>query len=271
MLLSTVFYGAMQLCVKYLADFPVLEIVFFRSIITFVSCLTLLKIQGVKPWGNDKKRLLGRGVFGVIALTCYLTTIQHMPLASAVTIQFLNPVITAVLGIWLLRERVLPLQWLFFALSLAGVVAIKGFDARVELLYLFIGVGGAFFTALAYNMIRGLRKTDHPLVVVLYFAVVALPTTGIYTAMEWHAPTPTELAWLFGAGIFSLLGQYCTAKGLQFAEAGRLTSVKYIGILYALAIGYFLFGESYNWLTLFGIVLVLVGVVLNVTYRSSRR
>lgn len=101
-----------------------------------------------------------------------------MPLASAVTLQFLSPIFTIVLGIFLVKETVRPLQWLFFLIAFLGVVMIQGFDHRVGMLDVSLGIGSAIFSALAYNTIRRLKASEHPLVIVFYFPLVALPITG---------------------------------------------------------------------------------------------
>ena len=106
MFYSTLFFALMNLGVKLIPNIPAIEIVFFRSLISFVLSYSILKSIKVSIWGNNKKILLSRGTAGAIALVMYFTTLQHIPLASAVTIQFLSPIFTTIIGIYLVREKV---------------------------------------------------------------------------------------------------------------------------------------------------------------------
>ncbi len=189
MLISTFAFSVMQLCVKFLSHLPAAELVFFRSLISLVLSLVYLARIRVHPLGNNRKYLILRGVFGLIALFMFFNTLQHIPLASAVTLQYLSPIFTAVFAIFMLNERIQAKQWLFFLLAFIGVAIMKGFDQRVDLLYFFMGIGSAIFAGLAYNCIRKLRHTDHPIVVVLYFPLIATPIMRLLTYLNWVKPT----------------------------------------------------------------------------------
>ena len=121
MLIATFFFAIMNAGVKMLSGIPPIEIVFFRSLITFIISLSVLRLRNVYIFGKKENRkiLLTRGLAGAVALTLYYYTLQVMPLASAVTIQFISPIFTAILGIFIVKEKVSPLQWLFFLISFA--------------------------------------------------------------------------------------------------------------------------------------------------------
>jgi len=70
---------------------PAVEIVFFRSLVSLVLSYLILTKAKVSVWGNNRKVLISRGFTGAIALILYFITLQVIPLASAVTIQFLSP------------------------------------------------------------------------------------------------------------------------------------------------------------------------------------
>ena len=171
-LLATIFFALMNIGVKYLSRIPAHEIVFCRALVTLIVGYILLRREKINPWGNDKRHLILRGATGTVALMMYFYTLQKMPLASAVTIQYLSPIFTIIIAGFMLRERPRSIQWLFFLIAFAGVVMVKGFDARVSVAELSLGVTAAVFSALAYNYIRRLKDSDHPLVVVFYFTRV---------------------------------------------------------------------------------------------------
>ena len=105
MLGASLAFSLMQLCVKYLPHLPAVELVFFRSLVSISICLVMMKKLKLNPLGNNRKILLMRGVFGTIALSMFFYTLQQIPLASAVTIQYLSPIFTALFAAIFLKEK----------------------------------------------------------------------------------------------------------------------------------------------------------------------
>lgn len=268
MMLATFIFAGMNVLIKYIPNIPAVEIVFFRSVISLVLSYVMLKSQRVPVFGKNKKILLLRGLAGAIALVLYFTTLHVMPLASAVTIHFTSPIFTSILGVFIVKERVSPIQWLFFGVAFLGIIVIQGFDVRVSPFYAGVGVFAAVLSGLAYNFIRKLNTTEHPLVIVFYFPLVTLPITGVYSAFHWVMPKGIEWLILLGVGITTQFAQYFMTRAYQSEELSKVSSLNYIGILYALGFGYVLFEETFNLMTFVGIGVVLVGVFLNVWYKT---
>lgn len=269
MLLATFLFTLMNVFVKLVSTIPAIEIIFFRSLISLLISFSFLKSQGVSVLGNNKRLLFLRGAVGAIALIMIFITIQNIPLASAVTLQFLAPIFTTFLGIFLVKERVKPLQFLFFGLAFAGILLVKGFDSRVSANYLLLGVGGALFSGLAYNIIRKLNISEHPLVIIFYFPLVTLPLTLWWVVADWVQPQGIEWFYLLCIGLLTQAAQYFMTRSYQLEELNKVASLNYISIIYALGLGYLVFGETFNALTYLGMVLVLAGVILNVQYKRK--
>lgn len=271
MLVAGVFFSLMNVGVKYLDNIPAIEIVFFRSLVTLVISAIMIKRLGISFLGNNKVVLLLRGFFGVIALSLYFLCLQNMPLASAVTIMQLSPIFTTILAIFILKEKVKLPQWAFFLISFLGVALIKGFDPDMPLLYFVLAILSAFISALAYNMVRKLKDSDHPLVVVFYFPLVAMPVAGLMTYFVWVQPEPIEWLILIGIGIATQIAQVNMTKALQMEEVGKVSIVRYLTIVYAIIIGYVFFKDDYGWITLLGISFVVFGVLLNLWYTQQKK
>lgn len=263
MLQATVYYAGMNLCIKYLNHIPAHQIVFVRSIITFLITLYFLRKQHISPWGNDRKWLVLRGLAGFAGLLCYIITVQKIPLASAVTIQYLSPVFTLIFAYFLLDDRLTLRNWLFTILSFAGVVLVKGFDPRISNGLLLLGMFSALMSGLAYSCIRRVNQSDHALVIVFYFPLVTLPFVTPYTLTNWTTPTLTDWGLLIATGVFTQFGQYFMTKSYQLERVSDVSILTYLGTIYALATGYFLFGETFNHWSLIGMVLIIGGMVLN--------
>lgn len=270
MLLSTFIFAVMNVLIKYVSNIPALEIILFRSIVSFIMSGAVLKYQRVPLLGTNRKILFLRGLAGALALIMFFTTLQEIPLASAVTLMFLAPIFTAILGMWIVKEKVAWAQWLFFAVSFAGIIMIKGFDPRVSPYMALLGVGAAFCSGIAYNMIRKLKTTEHPLVIIFYFPLVTLPIVSLYVIFNWVQPEGIEWLILLAIGILTQLAQYYMTKSYQSEELAKVSNLSFIGVIYALGFGYVLFDETFNFQTYLGMTCVMVGVVLNVVYKNRK-
>ena len=268
MLISVLGFALMNLTVKYLDRLPATELVLFRSIISLILSLYFLRRRKVSPWGVQKKYLIARGVFGVTALSMFFFTLQKLPLGSAITLQYLSPIFTALFGIFILKEKVQWWQWLFFGISFVGIAVIKGFDTSISPLLFFMGIGSAISAGLAYNFIRKVKNTDHPLVVVLYFPLVATPVMAIISIFNWVTPMGWEWALLLLMGILTQIAQINMTKALQTVEVNEITGLKYLGVIFALGFDYFLFDHQYSSLVLIGMFMVVGGVILNLLFKA---
>lgn len=263
MLLAGVFFALMNVSVKYIPHIPAIEIILFRSLFSLIFSYTMLRRQNVNAFGNNKKLLVLRGVVGSVGLISFFYTLQKIPLASAVTLQYLSPILTTLLGIYLVKEKVKPIQFLFFAISFLGVVLVQGFDARVNLLYAGIGFISALFSGLAYNVIRKLKNTEHPLVIIFYFPLVTIPIAVTISFFTWVQPVGWDWAFLLWIGVCTQTAQYFMTVAYQNANVSKISSLSYLGVFYALIFGFFFFGEAYTLMAYVGMGLLLLGVFLN--------
>lgn len=270
MLLSTFLFACMNVLVKFVSHIPAVEVVFFRSIISLVMSYVILRAQRVSVWGNNKPLLLARGASGAVGLILYFMLIQQIPLATAVTLQFLAPIVTAILAMLLLAEKVRGWQWFFFLLSFGGILLVNGFDTRVSGLHLLMGILAALGAGMAYTIIRKLKKSEHPLVIVMYFPLVTVPLTGLYSAFHWQMPQGIEWLTLLGIGVLTQFAQYFLTKSFQEDEINKVASLKYLNIFYALVFGYVFFEETFNIYTYLGMSLVVAGVILNIWYKQQK-
>lgn len=271
MLLAIFFFSLMGLMVKFVEHIPAVEVVFFRSIISFTISLTLLKAQKVNIWGNNKLYLTLRGLTGAVALVLYFTTLQAIPLASAVVLGFIAPVFATILGIFIVKEKVYPLQWAFFLTAFVGILLVEGFDHRIDFIYIIFGLIAAVASGLAHNFIRKVNTTEHPLVIIFYFPLVTTPLTALYCIfVEWKMPQGWDWALLLSIGIFTQIAQYFMTKSIQIEELSKVTIMRYLSIIFALSFGYIFFGETYDFIAYAGMALTIVGVLLNLWYKQRR-
>jgi drug/metabolite transporter (DMT)-like permease len=269
MFISTFCFALANIFVKQVSHLPTMEIVFFRCAFGVIFCYVGLRKANADWKGSNRKLLLLRGLFGTTALYFFFLTVQNIPLASAMTIQYLSPIFTTIIAVFLLKESVKLFQWFCYILAFVGVLFIEQFDPRISLFFLILGVISAFCSGVAYNLVRNLRGREHPLTVVFHFQLVGLIVGFLFTLFSWETPRGWDWLYLLLIGVFSQLGQIFLTDALQKEKAASVAIVNYTGLIYGLFVGWFVFSEAQTFESMAGMILVVAGVVLSVIY--SRR
>ena len=273
MLISTLAFSLMNVCVKALPAIPTAQLITFRVGISLLITGALLYRAGMSPWGNNRVWLLVRGATGTCALWLYFITIKAMPLSTAVALQYISPLFAAILAPWFVGERMGLAQWLYFGISFIGVLFLKGFDANIGLVPLGLGLLSAFLTGITTNAIRRSKDTENPLVVMLYLPIFALPISLTFTIVQWVPPVGWQWALLLLTGLCTQVNQYYTTKALQTDRIDRVTYINYLGLVYAVIFGWAIFAEPITLANIGAMCLIVSGVLLNVLHgmRSIRR
>lgn len=196
------FFSLMSAFVKSLGGtLPSQEIVLVRSAVTLGYSYALVRWAGKALWGNNRTLLVLRGLFGLGGMSCFFWALTALPLADATVLHYTNPIITVLLAALVLDETLGRAEIGGALLSLAGVALIAQpsflFDGASGLNPAYVGValGGAFFSSCAYVTVRKLRATEDPLVIVLYFPLVAtLGSIPLTAAAQPAWPTLWEWA-----------------------------------------------------------------------------
>lgn len=271
MLISTFAFGCMNALIKFLIHFPTFELVFFRSLSTLFITAFLLHQRGVSFRPNKPALLFIRGVLGVTSMSLFFMGAHYIPIGSAVTIRYIAPLFGGILAVIFLGERLFPLQWVFYFLAFLGVVFIKGFDASVSSLGVFMVVLAAFFSALVYIVLTKIGHQEDSIRVVFYFMLIATLTgLGGSTIENWILPNGLEIILLILLGVFGYFGQLYMTKAFQQGEASSVAPIKYAEVIFTLNFGVFLFQETYTYLSLLGIFLVVGSLTGSVLYKNKR-
>jgi drug/metabolite transporter (DMT)-like permease len=276
MALSALAFSVMTLLVKLVGQrLPSQEIITVRAALTLGMTYVALRRGGVSVLGTRQPLLWLRGAFGFISLSNIYYAVTHLPLAEATVIQYLHPPLTALLAALVLGERIARATIASIAISFLGLVVIVrpallfGEQAQIfEPWAVAAAVAGAVFSACAYVTVRKLGAREHPLVIVFYFPLVALPASipTIWGNAVW--PTAAEWVLLVLVGIATQVGQVAVTRGLQIDSAGRAASYSYLQVLFAAIWGALLFDELPGPATALGAGLILLGALLSV--RASR-
>jgi len=267
MLFSSMAFAMMYLLAKKLSHYGGFELTFFRALGTWLICMGYLLSKGISPLGNRPKWLLARGFTGGLSLLLFFFAIRHVPITAAVAIRYLSPLFAIVFAMWFLKERVKPIQWLYFLIAFIGVILLRGFDSRIGGIGLALILLSAVLGGITFSIIRYLGKSEHPLVIVGYFTGTAmvLGLLGmLFNEGSYIAPMADDWWSLLAIGLVGFLGQIFMTVAMQIEVASKVMPLKYLEAVFLLGLSFVFLNETYGLYALIGMVLILGGNVLNV-------
>lgn len=260
---SAVLFVVMGAAVKILAQVPTAEVVVARSLVGSLLGFLLMMARGIKLWPAKWPDLFLRCLFGTVAIAAHFYTIQTMALATAIVLQHLAPLFSILVAAYFGGERPRLVQYGFLFMALSGVLLIEGFDTNVPWFSVLVGIVGAFCSAMAYNFIRKIKDSHHPLLVVSYFALISTLIATPVAIWNWKTPQGADWFWLGLVGVTTFVAQYFMTKAYQGAQISSVAIVAYLGSFLGALSGYFFFGESLGLATITGLVLIVLAVFFN--------
>jgi len=264
MIFSVIAFALMNIVVKYLSNFNVYQIVFFRSLGTLAFTIPIVLKHKISFLGNNKKLLLARGFFGLISLTCFFESLQYLSVGTAVSLRYTAPIFAGIFAMFFLKEKIKAIQWLLFIIAFIGVLIIKGFGIDVTTIGLILAISSAFFMGLAFVVLRKIGTNDHPTVIINYFMIMAFLFGGFMSINHWNQPNFSEWFLLLSLGLFGYVGQLYLTKAFQVGETSLVAPLKYLEVIFTIIFGALVLDEYYNLWTLLGISLILLGLIYNI-------
>ena len=267
MVLSALSFSLMSLAVKVAGQrLPIMELVFGRAVVVTALAGVDLARRRVALWDRQAPLLLARGLVGFVALSCFYYSVVHLPLAEATVLHFTNPVFTAVIAALFLGEALRPREFALALASLAGVVvmvrpaSLLGVGEQLPPLAVASSLAAALLAAVAYVLVRQMRRLDAMLIV---FHFAAISVVGAAPGMLASSVMPRGVEWavLAAVGVSTFFGQVFLTLGLQRERAGRATAAGYLQIVFAALWGALVFAELPGFATLIGAA-IIVGCTL---------
>jgi drug/metabolite transporter (DMT)-like permease len=277
MLLASFFFAVMGAFAKLSSDsMSSLEVVFFRNVfgVALVGYAVLRK--PMTHVGGRPFLLFFRGFMGFVALLAFFYNIAHIPLGDAMTFSKTSPIFTALFAWLFLQERLSKSGWLAIFIGFIGIIFITKPSglmlSKTDLLGIFSGIGAA----LAYTSVRELKKYYDTRAIVLSFMTVGtigpmlLLTLSVYVDvpeldfMLGAFVVPSGIVWLYvaGMGLFATLAQLYMTKAYGESQAGIVGAVSYTNIVFSIGVGLLLGDALPNFITLLGIILIIVSGIL---------
>ncbi|AOO83189.1 DMT family transporter [Bosea vaviloviae] len=268
-LFSALVFTLMAAGVKSIAGrYPTGEIVFVRSFFALIPLLIWLAWQGGVVASLRTSNLRGhlkRGVIGSTGMFCGFASLQFLPLSDSIAIGYAAPLAVVVLAAVILKERVRIYRWSAVTIGFAGVLImlspyISGVGKGLAPGPAFgaaIGLAGACCSAFASIEVRQLTRSEGTGAIVFYFMLMT-SALGLSTAMfGWHMPNLQDAAMMLAIGILGGLGQIFLVQAYRYGDASLIAPFEYSTMLWAVAIGWFIFGEWPATAVLIGATIVI--------------
>ncbi len=271
-LLSGVLFTGMVICVKAVSEaVPLGQIVFFRSFFALIPLVVFLIARHEFPSGLRTTRPrahIVRSFFGAAAMFTSFASVALLPLAEAVLLAQLAPVLTAIAAVFFLSERLTKWRVMGLAFGVSGVLVLVWPDiggGSVDVRRLFgiaLGLLTALLTAFALILVRSLTRTESPGAIAFYF-VVASMTGGLLTVpWGWAIPDLQTLLLLVLAGLFGGFAHIAMTLSFSYAEASRLAPFEYVALLWPVLADLLIFKLPLATSFLLAMPLVLAGAAI---------
>ena len=247
--------------------FPVMELIFARSLVSLALCYIDLHRSSLSIWGHQKGLLWLRGIIGFLALVAVYKSLTILPLSEATLIQYLHPIFTAFFACFFLGERIQNNTILCVFLGCLGTFiltkpgALGG--ASLPLLGVVAGLLGAAGSGAAYTLVRHLSHSEHPSVIIYYFPLVCFPASLVFGWQNFIMPQGADWLLLLGIGLFTLLGQVGLTLGMSLVKAAKAAAYGYVQVIFAAILGIFVLGEIFNLNTFLGGICIVGGLLIN--------
>lgn len=263
---ATFVFAVMGALIKLAAArYSVFEIVFYRGLVATVAMGAWVALTGRNVGSSRLGLHASRSVVGVTAMAIWFHTIGVLPLGTAVTLNYTSPLFMALivtLGGWIGGRRVAGRAWLNVAIvaSFAGVVLIlQPTVERNHSLEFALGLLSGFLGALAYLQVRKLgRMGEPPWRTVFWFSVVCTVFGGGAASMTgWNALGASDATQLLLIGALASVGQLMMTRAYAGGNTLRVANLQYVGVVFATSIGWFAFGDRFDWHELAGMLLIV--------------
>ncbi len=245
--LSTIVFTIMDSLVKWTgASYPVVQLLFFRCVFALIPISIILWKTGNFRQLNTQHPLkhILRGVAGMSAMFFVFTSYTKLPLADVVVILFAAPLLTTLLAIPLLGERIgLHRAWAI-VLGFIGVLIVVQPGSGMISFDVIYPIAAATGMAVAMLTVRVLGRTDHGAVISFYFTVFGIAVASVGLVFEgWVMPQGNDWLLLIAIGVLGGLGQYFLTSAYAIAEVAIVSPFKYTALIWAAGIAYLVWGE----------------------------
>jgi len=257
---SVVLGALLNVGLKWLSDaYPAVELTFLRCLFGFVPVLFVVRGAGgaaalrtLRPARHCVRAALWCGAFILSFLS-----LKFLPLAEAVSLSFLAPIFMTALSVPLLGERVGIHRWSAVIVGFVGVLFMTRPNGQFLQLGTLFGIGSALCSAFGALSVRQLSRTETAAAITCYMHVFAALMLAVALPLAWITPTWQATLIIFAIGLLGGTGQYLSTQSLSCAPAAVIAPFNYTQIIWAVILGYAIWGDLPDLSLVVGVALVI--------------
>jgi len=254
-------------------DIPVVQILFLRSVVVVLICLGIGRMGVVRGLikSTNKPMLLLRGVLTLAAWCMYYPAGKALQLAEMTTLYYVAPVITVVLAVVLLKERLTLARVGASAIGFFGVVvAVNPAGITIGIPAL-MALGAAFLWSVAMIVMRTVSKSESSLVLVFSMNLFYVVVLAGFALPFWVPMDMREIGFIVLTGILGLVAQYALIDAARLVPASVLGTVEYSALCWSFIFGFLFYAEMPAPLVYLGAgMVVAAGIIIAVSERRRR-
>jgi len=283
-LISAVLFAVMSALIRYLgARYPIGEVVFFRSAFAIVPVVLVYAWRGELAAAVRTESPLGqasRGALSIVGMFCNFGALARLPLIEANAIGFSSPLIGVALAALILKERVRIYRWSAVIVGFLGVLVVLAphltgdeltiaMASATSVAGLIYAVAGSITNAGTMIQTRHLTKSERTSSIVFYFSLICALAGLITWPFGWLAPSLGEFAALAAIGFLGGTGHIFLTESYRYASASMVAPFDYTSMIWALILGYAMFGETPTVMIVLGSA-IIAGAGLFVIWREQQ-
>lgn len=275
MLIAAFGFAVMGALVKVgAAKFNSAELVFYRSLFGLMAIYVYIFAKKLPLATPVMGKQMSRALVGFASLVLFFYAIAHLPLATAVTLNYTSALFLALLMPLMLHEKPKPILYAMILLGFVGVVMLlKPSFAKQDLIAGAVGLLSGFGAAFAYVHVKQLGNLGEPdWRTVFYFTLISTIASGFwmllqsYTALAWN-----DILTLLGLGTSATIAQLAMTRAYRTGKTLTVASLAYTTVIFASLFGVLFWQEALSLSEYVAIgIIILSGIVsANSTNRSA--
>ena len=241
-----------------LADYSVGELLLIRSAAALVALAPFIRNTGVTAFTTAPQPALqiARVVLSALEVGMFFWAVSYLPLADTVTFYLAGPIYVTALSVVLLGEKVRWRRWTAVLAGFVGVVLALRPSAASFTLPALIALCGSFFFSVLMITTRMLRRTSDTVLISGQIAATLL-LGAAFAPFRWVTPSFGDFALLCLFGVLSIVALACVNRSLKLAAASVVVPYQYTMMIWAIILGYFVFGDVPDLFTLVGAAIII--------------
>ena len=242
-----------------LATYSVGELLLVRSVAALMLLAPFVRRTGIAAFKRAPRPVLQivRIVLSTLEVAMFFWAVSYLPLADTVTFYLAGPIYVTALSVLLLGENVGWRRWSAVLVGFAGVLLALRPSAASLTLPAIIALIGSFFFALLMIATRLLRETPGTVLVAGQIAGTLIFGAAM-APFGWITPSARDFALLSLFGVLSIMALACVNRSLKLAAASMVVPYQYTLIVWAIVLGYAVFGDVPDLFTLAGAAIIVV-------------